>query len=117
MRVTTTSAKLHMRSKLKHHNYNLVSAYKPIQDVDPDTIMIRQTAINIPTLRRAFSHVLGRLEELLFKDVLFFCRQWNSSVKGFSAHMKSPVGDASCRTVPWQRMCLLRWTCSAPDVH
>ena len=52
-----------LRSKLKHHNYNLVSAYKPIQDVDPNTIMIRQTAINIPTLRRAFSHALGRLEE------------------------------------------------------
>ena len=53
-----------LRNRVKQHNYNLVSGYKSIQDIDKDTAMIKNTEISVPTLTQVFSHALSKLEEL-----------------------------------------------------
>ena len=63
-----------LRSKLKHYNYNQISGYNPLRhkDSEPELVRFKHTKIHIPKLRQAFGQSLCQLEELLFKDLLFF---------------------------------------------
>lgn len=61
-----------LRIKLKYYNYNIISSYKPIDDIDPDTLAIDNIRIPINTLRSLFIKSLEDLEDLFFREIILF---------------------------------------------
>ena len=63
---------LSVRSKIKYFTYNQVSKYKPITNLSEDLLKIGRTTISINKLRYMFNEELTRIENLFYKDILFF---------------------------------------------
>lgn len=62
----------YIRNKLKWFNYNRVSTYKPIKDIDNNTLLLDNIEIPIIKLKALFLNILSNLEGSLYKDLLLF---------------------------------------------
>ena len=78
-----------------------VPTSQSLGDIDEDTVMIKNTEISIPTLKRVFSHALSNLEESLFKDLMFISENGHDGI--IPTNLSSIVDDKH-NTEPLQDM-------------
>jgi len=61
-----------IRNKLKYYNFNTISTYKPIKNINSDNFKLENTIINIPKLKELFNSNLENLEITLYRNLLLF---------------------------------------------
>ena len=61
-----------LRTRLKYYNKSHISLYKPITNINENTLAFKDAIISIPKLKIMFSNRLKELEGLFFKSILCF---------------------------------------------
>lgn len=69
-----------IRNKLKYFNFNTISTYKPIRNIDNNSFYLENSLIEINNLKELFNNILLEIEEFLYINLLFFN---NSSSKDY----------------------------------
>lgn len=61
-----------LRTRFKFYNRGIISSYRPINDISPNRIGINNVEVDINILRTLFIEALESLEDLFYKEILYF---------------------------------------------